>query len=116
MSAAVRTALATAASTVPGVDCVEYYRQSTKPGDAMVRRAGTVYPNVLGGVVTWQVLIVLPQDLATAQKYLDEKVPLIVAALQGELHITSATPQQLAFDTGLVPGAVIEGQREEEYL
>lgn len=115
MSAAeVRAALAAAASTVDGINCSAYYRQSTKAGDAMVRRNGTNYPNSLGGVITWQVLINMPTDLAAAQRFLDDVVPLVVAALEDVLQIRSVTPQQLQYETGLVPGAVIEGLRAED--
>jgi hypothetical protein len=114
-AAEVRELLAAAASTVEGINCDPYYRQSPKSGDAMVRRAGTVYPpNSFGGVVTWQVLVVLPQDLRAAQMFLDDVIPLVAVAISPELDVTSVTPQQLAFADTLVPGAVIEGKREEE--
>lgn len=110
----VRTAIATAASTVAGVSVSTHFKQTAKSGDGMVRLERINYPNPFGGVVTWQVLVILPQDLATAEKWLDEKLPLLVEAVGNELVVQSATPQQLALDTGNVPCVVIEGFREEE--
>lgn len=114
MSAEVRLALATAASTVEGITCAPYFQQSTKPGSAMVRRDNTNYPDKFGGWVTWQVLVMLPQDLASAEKFLDEKVPALRAALAPEMRVTDAIPQQLALpDGGNVPILLMQGSREE---
>lgn len=113
MSEAVRTALADAANTVEGINVAPYFKQSTKPGSGMVRKDLVDYPNTFGGVVTWQVLVFLPQDMATAEKFLDEKGPLLVAALSPEMRVTTVTPQQLALDQGAVPIVLISGQREE---
>ncbi|KAA1424314.1 hypothetical protein [Nocardioides antri] len=114
MSAQVRAEIAAAANTVSGINCSPYFRQSVKPGDGMVRRERTNYPNPFGGIVTWQVIVALPQDLAAAEKYLDEHLPDLVEAIQESLVVTSTTPQQLALDTGAVPVVVIEGHREED--
>ncbi|KHL18539.1 hypothetical protein CLV56_4005 [Mumia flava] len=116
MSATVRQALATAASTVDGVDVSPYFRQTTKPGSGMVRYDRTAYPQGtnFGGLITWQVVIFLPQDQATAEKFLDEKAPLVVAALASHMRITDVITQQLALESGTVPIALIQGNREEE--
>jgi hypothetical protein len=108
-----RQALATAASTVEGIHCTPYVRQTTKAGDAMVRLDRINYPNAFGGVVTWQVWVVLPQDVQSAEKYLDSKVPPLVTALAEEMVVASVTPGQLALDTDVVLGVSIEGTREE---
>lgn len=113
MSAEVRAELAAAANTVEGINCHPYYRQSTKPGSAVVQKARVVYPNKFGGIVTWQVLLMLPQDLATAEKFWDEKVPPIMAALSPSMTVTEVVAQQLALDTGAVPIVLIQGTREE---
>lgn len=113
MSAETRQALSEAASTVEGVSVSPYFRQVTKPGSGMVRRDSTDYPNTFGGVITWQVLVFLPQDMAAAEKFVDEKVPALVAALSPEMRVTTVTPQQLALDSGAVPIVLISGQREE---
>ena len=114
MSAAVRQAIAEAATTVDGINVTPYFRQTTKAGEGMVRHDRTAYPNRFGGVVTWQVLVLLPQDIAAAEKYLEDKAPALLEAVSDHLVITSMAPQQLALDTGQVPCVVIEGHREEE--
>lgn len=115
MSAAVRAALAAAANTVSGISCSPYYKQTTKSGDAMVRLERINYPNRFGGVVTWQVLLILPQDVATAEKYLEDKVPGVVAALSQEMVVSSVTPRELILNDGVrLPCVSIEGTREEE--
>lgn len=113
MSAEVRAVIAAAANTVEGIDCTPYFRQSTKPGSAVVRKDRVTYPNKFGGLVTWQVLVMLPQDLASAEKYMDEKVPALVDALAPHLVVTEAVAQQLALETGAVPIVLIQGTREE---
>lgn len=114
MSAEVRDKIATAASAVVGVNVTPYFRQVTKPGQGMVRMDRINYPNAFGGVVTWQVVVLLPQDIAQAERWLDENGSVLRAAVAEELVVQSMTPQQLALDTGTVPAVVIEGQREEE--
>jgi hypothetical protein len=114
VSAVVRAAIATAASTVEGVNCTPYFRQSTKPGDGMVRFDRRVRDSSgFGWIVTWQVVVFLSQDLATAEKWMDAHVPGITEAVEEELVITQVTPEQLALDTGTVPVVVISGTRAE---
>jgi len=114
MSAAVRAAVAAAANTVEGVTCSPYYVQGTSPGTAMVRLDRITYPNRFGGVATWQVWVVLPQGRDAAEKWLDSKVPDLVAALTSEMTVQSVTPSQLQLDGNNVPGVVIAGTRETE--
>lgn len=112
MSAAVRTAIADAASTVDGVQVTPYFRQVTKPGAGMVRLDRmNRSENGFGFMATWQVLVVLSQDIEVAEKWLDEKTSELVEAIGQELIVTTVTPQQLAIDTGNVPCVVIEGTR-----
>lgn len=113
-NAGTRQAIADAASSVDGVNVSPYFRQVTRPGQGMVRMDRTEYPNPFGGLVHWQVVVFLPQDLAQAEKWLDENGPVLRAAVAEELVVRSMAPQQLALDTGAVPVVVIEGHREEE--
>lgn len=108
-----RQAIAEAASAVGGVDVNPYFKQVTKPGSGMVRLERIDYPNRLGGVVTWQVIVLLPKDIATAEKWLDANGSALREAVGKELLVRSMTPQQLALDSGTLPCVVIEGQREE---
>jgi hypothetical protein len=110
----IRQALADAASSVEGINCRPNFVQSTRPGDAMVRLDHIDYPNAFGGIRTWQVAVILPQDYAAAEKFLDEKTPDLIAALGPHMQITRVTPAQLALDTATVPVVFIEGAREED--
>lgn len=117
MSAEDRTAIAAAASTVAGISCAAYHRQSTKTGDGVVRLAGIAKSgNGFGYVNTWQVWVVAPQDLAAAEKWLDTKTPLLIAALDGEFigGVQRVTPAELVLGPGkpAVNGVIFEGARE----
>lgn len=112
MSAATRTAIADAASTVTGVTCTPYYRQSLRPGDACVRLARRDRDaSRLGWIDTWQVWLALPQDVAAAEAWLDAHMADLVAALRPELVVTSIAPAELVLGANTVSGAVIEGAR-----
>lgn len=113
MSAAIRQAIADAASAVEGVLVSPYAVQATRPGTGVVTRGRTEYPNRFGGVVYWQVSLRLSQDVVTAEKWMDQNLPDLVEAIGEELVVTSATPVDIAFDGGAVPGIVIEGHRSE---
>lgn len=114
MSAAVRSALAEAASSVAGVSVSPYFQQTVSPGRGAVRKDRVDYPNPFGGVVRWQVVIFLPADQALAEKYVDEVVPEVVTAVREELVVTSVSQQQLGLPDGqLVNTVLIEGHREE---
>lgn len=114
MSAAARTAIADAASSVEGINCKPYYRQSLKPGDAFVKLARrTPDPSGLGDVVVWQVWLALPQDLVTAEQWLDEHIDGLTSALRREMTVTSTTPAELVLGGGIaVNGVIVEGARE----
>ena len=115
MSQVVRQAIATAANTVAGVKVTPYYRQVTEPGQGMVRFDRTDYPNTFGGLTTWWVIVVLPQDLEAAERWLDENGSALRGAVAEELAVRSMYPQQLALTDGsAVLAVVIEGQREED--
>lgn len=116
MSAEARTAIADAASSVVGVNCRPYYRQSLKPGDACVRLSvRNKAANGFGYVNTWQVWLALPQDVAAAEKWLDEHGPALEAALEREFlgGIRTVTPADLILAGGTATNGVIyEGARE----
>lgn len=114
MSETVRTLLADAASTVEGVHVTPYYRQITRTGSGVVRRDSTNYPNAFGGVVTWQVFVVLPADHAEAERWYDEHALQLVDALATELAVTRAEPSTILLADGqAVPIVLIQGTREE---
>ena len=108
----VRESLADAASTVDGISVTPYFRQSTKPGDGYVRLDRTNRDSTgFGFINVWQVLIILPGDLAGAEKFLEARVEALLEALNEEVIVISVTPQQLVLDTGTLPVVVIEGNR-----
>lgn len=111
-----RDIIATAASTVDGVLCEPYFGGNTDPGGAFVKLDSTQYPNKFGGVDRWKVVLVLPQDLTTAERFADERIPALVTALLPELQITESTGVQ-RFDipgVGIFLTASITGLRETE--
>ncbi|MFT4010871.1 MAG: hypothetical protein QM655_12615 [Nocardioidaceae bacterium] len=114
MSVEVREALAAAASSLDGVTCTPYYRQSTKTGDAWVHLASRAPGSTgFGYVDTWQVVVVLPQDLVAAEKWLDVRLSELLAALEPELVITTVTPTELALPSASSVNAVlVVGARE----
>lgn len=114
MSTATREALAAAASSVEGIVCTPVYQQVTAQGQACVRLDRIEYPDRFGGVVHWNVVVCLGQDMASAETFFEAKVPLIVEALKPELIVASATPQQLnLIDGSSVLAAFINGFRED---
>lgn len=114
MSTEIRTALATAASTVAGVTCTPTYVQLTTAGQACVRRDRIDYPDRFGRIGHWNVVIALGQDMATAEAFFEDKVPAVAEALRPVMAIRSATLQQLKLADGTtVLAAFINGFREE---
>lgn len=116
MSEADRIAIAAAVTTVEGLNCKPYFRQSVKAGDAMVRFDRLIRDQSgFGFINVWQVLLALPQSIAEAEKYLEEKLSLALAAVEPELVITGAQPKELLLEGGVtVPVVVIEGNRARE--
>lgn len=115
MTAAVRQALADAASTVAGVTCSPYFIGTTQAGAAMVRLDRIEYPNPFGGICHWNIVLLLPQDQAAAEKYTDDVVPLVRDALSDHLVITQIQPQRLDLPGhGVLPCVFINGHREQE--
>lgn len=110
----VRADLAAAASTVEGVTAHPYFKQGSHPGHTFVRIARIDYPNFTGGVVRWDLLVVLPADAAEAEKYLETKIPLVREAVAEHLVVTEVVPQRVRFsDTLELTCAVLSGHREE---
>lgn len=114
MNANVRTQLAEAANTVYEVNAQPYFVQTTKPGATLIRLNRVEYPNPFGGVAFWDVVVVLPQDLAAAERYVEQVVPQVRDALLEVMFVDVITPQLMDFGAGSVPCAVITGHREED--
>lgn len=104
------------ALTATGVARVSpYYRQSMRPGDGCIRWGGSARDDSgLGVIVTWQAWIALPQDTATAEKWLDQHLPDLIAALNTEATVTNAEPAELVLGTNAINGLIIEAARPQE--
>lgn len=110
-----RELIANAASTVQGIDCRPYFVQSSTPGTAMVRLNRVEYPNPFGGIAYWDVVVVLPQDMADAEKYLEGVLEPLVTAVAEELVVKQVQPQRMDFPgAGVLPVVIITGHREQE--
>lgn len=110
-----RTDLATAASTVEGITAHPSYVQGTDPGLTFVRLERIDYPNPFGGVAHWNVVVVLPQDIAAAERFVEDHLEPLRLALEPYLAITSAVPQRIEFPgVGVVPCVFINGHREAD--
>ncbi|GAB3990110.1 hypothetical protein [Nocardioides marmoraquaticus] len=112
----VRDLLATAATQAGGVGTVSpYYRQTTKPGDGFVRLERIEYPNPFGGVCYWNVVLLLPQSLDDAERWIEQYVPDVRRALAEHMTVTRVRPERLIFPgAGEVPCVFINGSREED--
>lgn len=108
-----RTEIATVISTVTGVHCTPYHRQTTTPGEAMVRldRRNRA-ENRFGYLNTWQVVVILPQNLAQAEEWIESNGDDLIEAAETVLTVLSLVPSQLPVGTTLVPCVVLEGVRE----
>lgn len=114
MSTAVRQILADAASTVAGIEADPFYVQSTEAGHAHIRLEKIEWPNRFGQLRSWNVVVLLPQDIAESEAFLEEKLPLLYDALSPELIVREAVPQRLNIPgIGDLPCVFINGQREE---
>lgn len=110
-----RDDLATAAGTVEGLRAHAYVVAETDPGTVYPRLDSINYPNVFGGVVTWHVVMVLPQDYAQAERFLEDNAPALKAALDPVLVVTQIRRERLDITgVGILPVAVFVGHREEE--
>ena len=85
----IREAIAAAASSVDGVKCSPWFRQTTKPGSAHVTYGRSFRDESgFGFMNVWQVLVVLPQDIAAAEKWIAAKGDALLEALGEPLVVT----------------------------
>lgn len=118
MSAAVRALIADAVNSHLGEKRVTpYYRQSTTPGWGWVSLAvRNRDASGFGFMSTWEIRVVLSQEIAKAEAWIDEHTDALVEALEehpAALIVTSLTPAVLNLDTKTTINAlIIEGVRE----
>ncbi|MGW5402634.1 hypothetical protein, partial [Streptomyces sp. NPDC003952] len=87
----VREELAAAANTVAGVNVQPYYVQGGKALSGNVTLTRVEYPNPFGGIAYWEVIVVLAQDIPTAQKQAEDLLPRLYDAFDGVLAVDSAS-------------------------
>lgn len=110
-----REDLQTAANTVPGIKAHAYVVGDTDPGTVYPRLDRIEYPNPFGGVAHWSVVLVLPQDLAEAERYVEATLPALKAAIDPHIVITAVLLQRLQLDgVGVLPVAFLNGHREAD--
>lgn len=110
-----RTEIADAARSVAGITSHDYVVGDTDPGTVYPRLDRIEYPNPFGGIAHWNVVLVLPQDHAEAERYVETTVPALKAALDPHLVITAVVLQRLQLDgVGTLPVAFINGHREAD--
>lgn len=109
-----RQEIADALSAVDGLTVTPYFSQNAKPGQGHVRLAQKTpdsrFPKDF--VDTWQVLLPLSQDVASAEQFWESIQSAVLEALDPVMYVTQVEFADLQFDTGSVPGAVITGTRE----
>lgn len=111
-----REDIAAAVNAVDGITCTSLFSADTSPGTAFVRLDRIEYPPPLRdfGIRFWDVVLVLPQDLAEAEAYVETKVPALVEAVRPQLVVDRVSPQRLDIPgVGVLPVVFISGHREE---
>lgn len=110
-----RKAIAAAVNNVDGLDCSANFRQTTRPGSGAVQWAGLDRAgNGFGYMNRWNVLVILPQDVAAAETWLEAHLDELLDNVARELVIQTANPEQIITDSGTLLAVVIEGVRARE--
>lgn len=105
-----REDLATATTLAGVTNVAPYYRQSLRPGAGFVRIGPrTRAANGFGYVQAWEVWIAIPDDIAAAEKWLDEHLTAITEAAETAMVVTTVTPSELVLGSTTVSGVVIAG-------
>jgi hypothetical protein len=107
-----REEIAAAASTAAGVDCSATYRLLSKPGQAYVEWLRDDWPNKFGGESYFGVVVCLPNDVASAQAWIEEHKNEIREAVAPALEVTQLRPEvHLMTDNQSQKVLVVEGHR-----
>ncbi|HSX66670.1 hypothetical protein [Nocardioides sp.] len=95
------------------VNVTARYRQTLTPFEGFVRLARkAIDDSRLGFMDTWQIWLALPQDVATAEEWIDNHGDALLAAVNTEATALDLTPSVLVLDANSVPGIVITAARE----
>ena len=113
--AADRLAFKQALDTVAWVTAFQYPPNGGyASGDAWPLVSRINYPDKFGGLVAWEIFIVLHADVATSEQLLDAHMPALRAAVAPLMTVTSVEPRLLQFESGsALAVVVIAGTREE---
>lgn len=107
-----REDIATAASSIEGIEVSAQYRQSLTPFYGFVKwSARNRDDSGLGWMDTWQVWLALPQDVKTSEAWLTDNLDALVSAVDDEVVVTTAIPADLVLEGGSTNGLIIEGTR-----
>lgn len=110
-----REEIAAAASTVPGVEVTPTYQLVSEVGRGYVTWLRTDYPNTFGGEDYWGVVIVLPNENAAAQAWVEEHRGALFTACSEAMRVTQARPSiDTPPDNPSQKILVLEGHRESE--
>jgi hypothetical protein len=111
-----RAEIATAASTVDGVNVSPYFRQVTKAGQGFIKLDRIEYPDriarVNGGIAHFVLWVILPADVAQAEQRAEELEPLLRNAIGRAWSVDSAQLADLQMDSGTLPVLQLTGHRE----
>jgi hypothetical protein len=109
------TNLCTAKETGPGWSTTAvsaHYQPISRVGEGCVRLDRIEFPNGLAGRAFWQVFIVMPNDVASAERWLDFNLSQLYEAARSVMTVTSIRAVELTHDAAAVPAVCIEGTRE----
>jgi hypothetical protein len=110
-----RTEIVAALQGLDGITAHEHVVATLEPGTAYARLDRIEYPNRFGGVAFWNVVLVLPQALPDAERFLEQHLHPVKDALSPVLPITSVVPQRLEIPgTATVTVAFFNGHREAD--
>lgn len=94
-----RDAIAQALSTVDDVTGYAYRPTTPRPGDAWPLLSGLERDQGFTFMVTWRVLVFLPQDEVDASKWIDAHFESLVEALEPKGFVESLVPVNLGADS-----------------
>ena len=106
-----RQELAEALTGIDGYHISAYYRQTTKPGDGFITITDlTRDTSGIGWMETWQIIIILGQDLNAAERRFENDIDTLVDTTSTILHVANVTLATLTLDTHTLSAVIIDGR------
>lgn len=110
-----RTELAAAAGTLAGLKPHPYVTSDTEPGTVFIRLDRIEYPDRFGGIEHWNVVVLLPEIRADAERYVEDVIPALTTVINRVIKVTSVVPQRIQLDgVGILPCVFLNGHREAD--